>query len=140
MVTNSDSDRTPIDWMQMGFYVAAVAFNLCLITQLFTVGVAYFQNPAWWDIHVWFVRGYSGLSLVLLGWVFAIPYPRKIRQLTASLPILLGLQFLSIHLQTSFHLEVLHPLIGFILVYVSASLVHSVWRNLAPSDRQNGLV
>ncbi|MEE3718094.1 DUF6220 domain-containing protein [Tumidithrix elongata RA019] len=140
MDTNLDSDRAPIDWMQMGFYAAAVAFNLCLIAQLFTVGVAYFQNPAWWNIHVWFVRGYSGLSLILLGWVFVTTFPSKIQRLVVSLPLLLGLQFVSIHLKSPLNLAVLHPLIGFVLFYISSSLVHSVWRTLSPSDRQNGLV
>ena len=62
--------------MQISFYGTLVVFNLCLIAQLLTVGVAYFVNPAWWDIHVWLVRGYSGLSLLLLGGSFIIlPHP-----------------------------------------------------------------
>jgi hypothetical protein len=68
MTSNSESDNTPAHWMQIGFYATAIVFNLCLIAQLITVGVAYFNDPAWWNIHVWLVQGYSGLSLVLLGW------------------------------------------------------------------------
>ncbi|KAB8331250.1 hypothetical protein SD80_027425 [Scytonema tolypothrichoides VB-61278] len=57
MTINSeiDRDRAPIRSMQIGFYATSVVFNLCLIAQLLTVGVAYFVNPAWWDIHVWLV-------------------------------------------------------------------------------------
>jgi hypothetical protein len=43
--------------------------------------------------------------------------------------VLLGLQFASIHLKTPFHLEILHPLIGFSLFYISSSLVHHVSRS-----------
>ena len=111
-----------------------------LIAQLLTVGVAYFNNPAWWDIHVWLVRGYSGLSLILLGWSFIAPFSRRIRHLAASLPVLLGLQFSSIHLKTALHLEVLHPLIGFALLYVSLSLVHRTWHILSPTNHQNDQV
>jgi len=140
MAINSEIDNaaihtTPIG--QIGFYVVSVVFNLCLIAQLLTVGVAYFLNPAWWDIHVWLVRCYGGLSLLLLGWSFIVPFPRKIQRLTASLSILLGLQFLSIHLKSSLHLEILHPLIGFLLFYGSSSLVHSVWRYLSPNYPNN---
>jgi hypothetical protein len=73
MTTNSELDRThtPTRWILIGFYATSIVFNLCLIAQLLTVGVAYFDNPAWWNIHVWLVRGYGGLSLVLLGWSFA---------------------------------------------------------------------
>ncbi|MGL5075528.1 MAG: DUF6220 domain-containing protein, partial [Waterburya sp.] len=39
-------------------------------------------------------------------------------------------QFCSIHLKTPLHLEVLHPLIGFTLFYVSSSLVHQVSREM----------
>ena len=139
MTINSEieRDRTLMRWMPIGFYATSVVFNLCLIAQLLTVGVAYFVNPAWWDIHVWLVRGYSGLSLLLLGWSLVTRFSPQIQRLTASLPVLLGLQFLTIHLKTPFHLEVLHPLIGFTLVFVSSSLVHSVARILSPAHLQN---
>ena len=123
-----DCDRTSPQWMQVGFYLIAIVFNLCLIAQVVTVGVAYFTDPAWWTVHVWLVRGYSGLSLILLGGSLIAPFSNKIRLLAANLPLLLGLQFCNIHLKTSLHLEILHPLIGFTLFYVSSSLVHRVSR------------
>jgi len=126
MTTNPeiDCDRTPARWVQLGFYTTSIVFNLCLIAQVLTVGVAYFTDPTWWEVHVWLVRGYSGLSLILLGGSLIAPFSNRIRSLAASLPVLLGLQFCSIHLKTPLHLEVLHPLIGFTLFYVSSSLVH----------------
>jgi hypothetical protein len=132
-----DSDRTPIRRMQIGFYATSIVFNVCLIAQLLTVGVAYFNDPAWWNIHVWLVRGYSGLSLILLGWSFLAPFSRRIRHLAASLPLLLGLQFSSIHLKSPLHLEVLHPLIGFALLYVSSSLVHRTGHIFSPTNHQS---
>ncbi|WP_009631088.1 DUF6220 domain-containing protein [Synechocystis sp. PCC 7509] len=131
MTTNLGIIRTPTPWVQIGFYATAIVFNLCLIAQLLTVGVAYFNDPAWWNIHVWLVRGYSGLSLILLGWVFSVPCSNKVRSLTVSLPVLLGLQFASIHLKTPLHLNVFHPLIGFSLLYVSSSLVHQISRSFS---------
>ncbi len=113
-----------------GFCIVAVLFNVCLIAQLFTVGLAHFYNPTWWKIHVWLVRGYSGVSLVLLAWVYWVPFPKRIRNLTGSLPILLGLQFLTIHVETPlpFPLAIVHPLIAFSLFSASTTLVHHVWR------------
>ncbi|MEG3834133.1 MULTISPECIES: DUF6220 domain-containing protein [unclassified Microcoleus] len=140
MITDLEIDGAPTPWMPSGFYVTSIIFNVCLIAQLLTVGVAYFNNPAWWNIHVWFVRGYSGLSLVLLGWSFIAPFSRRIRHLAASLPILLGLQFSSIHLKTALHLEILHPLIGFTLVYVSSSLVHRISSTFSSSNYQNNQI
>jgi hypothetical protein len=67
MLTNTEIDRASPQWVQIGFYATSIVFNLCLIAQVLTVGVAYFNDPAWWTVHVWLVRGYSGLSLVLLG-------------------------------------------------------------------------
>ncbi len=69
MTTDLKIERahTSTRWMQLGFYATSIVFNVCLIAQLLTVGFAYFNNPAWWAIHVWLVRGYSGLSLILLG-------------------------------------------------------------------------
>jgi hypothetical protein len=135
MTPNSEIDRTPSYWMQIGFYATSVVFNLCLMTQLLTVGVAYFISPAWWDIHVWLVRGYGGLSFLLLGWSFITPFSPQIQRLAASLPVLLGIQFASIHLKSPLHLDILHPLIGFSLLYVSSSLVHRVWRSLSPNHQ-----
>ncbi|MEG5058850.1 DUF6220 domain-containing protein [Microcoleus sp. A2-C5] len=140
MTINSEIERAPIRSMQIGFYAISVVFNLCLIAQLLTVGVAYFVNPAWWDIHVWLVRGYSGLSLLLLGWSLITRFSPQIQRLTASLPVLLGLQFFTIHLKSPFHLQVLHPLIGFTLLFVSSSLVHSVGRILSPANLHNDRV
>ncbi|WP_413467352.1 DUF6220 domain-containing protein [Pleurocapsa sp. FMAR1] len=116
--------------MQIGLFATSVIFNLCLIAQLLTVGVAYLNDPAWWNIHVWLVREYSGLSLIILGGTAIATFSDRIRSLAASLPVLLGLQFCSIHLKTPLHLEVLHPLIGFTLLYVSSSLVHRLSREL----------
>lgn len=139
MSTTSEIDRgrTPTHWVQIGFYTTSIVFNLCLIAQLLTVGVAYFNDPSWWNIHVWLVRGYSGLSLVLLGWSLIAPFSSRIRHLAASLPMLLALQFASIHLKSPLHLEILHPLIGFTLLYVSSSLVHRIGRTLSPTNDRN---
>jgi hypothetical protein len=129
-IASAKVERPDPDWKQIGFYGISIVFNLCLVAQVLSVGVAYFNDPSWWAIHSWLVRGYGGLSLVLLGGAFNLPFSDKIRSLTASLPVLLGLQFCSIYLKTPLHLEVLHPLIGFTLFYVSSSLVHRVSREM----------
>ncbi|MEL7086475.1 MAG: DUF6220 domain-containing protein [Cyanobacteria bacterium J06597_1] len=140
-VERTDSDvkveRAGSDWRQVGFYNIAVVFNLCLVAQVLSVGVAYFSDPSWWTIHVWLVRGYSGLSLVLLGGALTLPFSKRIRSLAASMPVLLLFQFCSIHLHTPLHLQILHPLIGFTLFYFSSSLVHHIWREMrdgSPSE------
>lgn len=132
MTTNSETnyDIADTSWVKVGFYAISIIFNVCLIAQVLTVGVAYFTNPAWWNIHVWLVRGYSGLSLILLVGSLIAPFSNLIRSLATSLPVLLGLQFYSIHFKAPLHLEVLHPLIGFTLFYVSSSLVHRVSREV----------
>ena len=33
-------DRPPARWVQLGFYATSIVFNLCLIAQVLTVGVA----------------------------------------------------------------------------------------------------
>ena len=45
MTINSalNRDKHPRHWMKIGFYVIAVLFDLCLIAQLLTVGIAYFN-------------------------------------------------------------------------------------------------
>jgi Family of unknown function (DUF6220) len=120
--------------LQVGFYAVLVIFNLCLIAQVLTVGIAFFVNPAWWNIHVWLVRSYGGLALLLLAWALCTPVTPQIRRLTISLPVLLGLQFLSIHLKSPVHLEILHPLMGFALLYSSSTLVHHVSRSLSTTQ------
>jgi Family of unknown function (DUF6220) len=134
MISSSETDRTPAHWIQIGFYATSIVFNLCLIAQLLTVGIAYFNNPALWNVHVWLVRGYSGLSVILLGGSYIAPYSDKIRLLAATLPVLLGLQYASIHFKTPLHLEVFHPLIGFALLYVSTALVHRVAHSLFSTE------
>ncbi len=118
------------DWIEIGFYAIAIVFNLCLVAQIITVGVAYFTDPSWWQIHVWLVRGYSGLSIVLLRWSLLARLSLRICVLAVSLPVLLGCQFFTIHFKTPFHLEIFHPLIGFTLLYISSSLVHRTSREL----------
>ncbi|RCJ41601.1 hypothetical protein A6769_01440 [Nostoc punctiforme NIES-2108] len=139
MTVNSGIDDTQISrrWIQISFLIAAVLFNLCLIIQIFSVGLAYFYNSDWWNLHIWLVRGYGGLSLILLIWGFLIPFPRRVRNLTASMPVLLGLQFLTIHLQTSFPLAVFHPLIGFSLFFISTTLVHRTSHIVFPNQNQD---
>ncbi len=121
----------------VSFCIIAVLFNICLIIQLLTVGLAYFSNPNYWRIHVWLVRGYGGLSLILMLLAYWFPFSERIRNLTISLPILLALQFLTIHIQTPFPfpLAIVHPLIGFALFFASTTLVHHVWRILSPKEQ-----
>jgi Family of unknown function (DUF6220) len=128
--SETDHDLAAASWVKLGFYATSILFNVCLIAQVLTVGVAYFTDPAWWSIHVWLVREYGGLSLILLMGALIAPFSDRVRSLAASLPVLLGLQFCSIHLKTPLHLEVLHPLIGFTLFYVSSSLVHRLSREV----------
>jgi hypothetical protein len=132
MVISSGSEQEEPSSHQtyIRFYILAVLFNLCLVAQVLTVGLAYFYNADWWNPHVWLVRGYSGLSLILAIWAYFSSLPRRVRSLASSLPVLLGLQFSSIHLKTPF-------LIGFTLLSVSSSLVHRVWRVLSPANHQN---
>lgn len=126
----SDGSQLPSRSAVLGFYSLAILFNLCLTAQVLTVGLAYFYEPAWWQIHVWLVRGYSGLSLILLAWAYWSPFPKRVQILTVSFPILLGLQFATIHIQTPLpiSLAVVHPLIGFVLFSTSATLVHHIRR------------
>jgi hypothetical protein len=122
--------RTPLSehWTRIGFLAIAVLFNLCLVAQLLTVGLAVFYSPTWWSIHVWLVRGYGGLAVLLLAGLLISPFPRKIQMLTGGLITLLILQFITIYLNHPLPLGVLHPLIGFTLFNSSTTLVHQVWR------------
>ncbi|MEM1367112.1 MAG: DUF6220 domain-containing protein [Cyanobacteria bacterium P01_H01_bin.15] len=139
MSTTKKIEHTDSDWRQVGFYGISIAFNLCLVAQVLSVGVAFFRDPSWWGIHVWLVRGYSGLSLVLLAGALALPFSKRARSLAASMPVLLLLQFCSIHLQTPLHLKVLHPLIGFTLLYVSSSLVHRISREMSDGSQPESI-
>ncbi|MCL1474443.1 DUF6220 domain-containing protein [Argonema antarcticum] len=49
--------------------------------------MAYFYHPEWWNVHVWLVRGYCGLSLILPIWAYSLPFSPKVRRLTVSLPV-----------------------------------------------------
>ncbi|MFN6530400.1 DUF6220 domain-containing protein [Nostoc sp. ChiSLP03a] len=139
MTLNPGIDDTQISgrWIKISFFIAVVFLHLCLAIQVFSVGLAYFYNSNWWNLHIWLVRGYSGLSLILLIWVFLIPFPSRVQRLTAGIPVLLGLQFLTIHLKTSFPLAVFHPLIGFSLFSISTTLVHRTFRIVFPNHNQD---
>lgn len=126
-------------WAAIAFFVLVVFFNICLNLQVLTVGLAYFYNPEWWNVHVWLVRGYSGVSLILLAGVYSMPFPRRVRSLTSSMPILLVLQFLTIHLKAPIPLAVVHPLIGFTLFTASTTLVHRVNRFLFPKANEDDI-
>ncbi|BAZ10781.1 hypothetical protein NIES4071_26050 [Calothrix sp. NIES-4071] len=137
MTLNLSSSTQTTNWRQFGFYAIALLFNLCLVAQVLTVGLAYFYNPEWWNIHVLLVRGYSVLAPIMLLWVFLSSFPQRVRNLTLSISVLLGLQFLTIHLKSPLHAGVLHPLIGFLLFNVSTTLVHRVQHVVFPTDGEN---
>ena len=65
--------------------------------------------------------------------------PQRIRMLTLSLPILLGLQFLTIHEQLPLPvpLAIFHPLLGFALFSASTTLVHRVGHIVFPRKDNN---
>lgn len=131
----SQPPQTSLRLSVIGFYIVAVLFNLCLVIQVMTVGLAYFDHPSWWDTHVWLARSSSGLSLVLLVWAYQSPFSRRIRLLSLSLPILLGLQFLTMYAQLPLPIPgaAFHPLLGFSLFSASTTLVHRVGHLLRPA-------
>jgi Family of unknown function (DUF6220) len=132
MVIDLHSEQSKLSgrWVQKGFLAIAALFNLCLIAQLLTVGLAIFDDPTWWNIHILLVRRYSGLVVLLLAELLIHPFPQKIKMLTASLVALLTLQFITGHLNHLFHLGVLHPLLGFSLFTSSTTLVHKSWHEV----------
>ena len=134
MTTLSENIKNP---STVAFYGATVLFNLCLIAQVLTVGLAYFYQSDYWQWHVWLVRSYAGLSLVLAVWVYFSPFPKRVRSLASSLPVLLALQFLTIHLKTPIPLGIIHPLIGFSLFSASTTLVHRVSNVVFPKSSDN---
>lgn len=129
---NLHSEPTKLSgrWIQKGFLAIAVLLNFCLIAQLLTVGLAVFDDPTWWHIHVLLVRGYGGLVVLLLAGLLINPFPQKIKMLTAGLVILLTLQFITGHLNNPLHLGILHPLLGFLLFTFSTTLVHRAWHEV----------
>lgn len=120
--------------LMLGFYILAILFNLCLNAQVFTVGMAYFYDPKWWQVHTWLVRGYGGLSLILGTWVCFSSFSQRIRSLTMIMPVLLALQFLTIHFKAPIPLAVVHPLIGVTLFSASTTLVHRVGEFIFPKS------
>lgn len=129
---NLHSEPTQLSgrWTQTGFLAIAILFNFCLIAQLLTVGLAVFDDPTWWNIHVLLVRGYGGLVVLMLAGLFVHPFPQKIKMLTVGLGILLTLQFITGHLNHLLHLGILHPLLGFSLFASSTTLVHRSWHDM----------
>ena len=130
MTTHRPSKQFPIEadngksWVQLGFLAIAVLFNLCLVAQLLTVGLAVFSDASWWQVHVWLVRGYGSMAVLLLIGTFLTPFPKRIQALTKAIVVLLLLQFVTAHVQQPLPLGVLHPLTGFALFTTSTTLVH----------------
>ena len=130
MTTHQPSEQSSIEmddrqrWIQINFLVITVLFNLCLVVQLLTVGLAVFSDTSWWQVHVWLVRGYGGLAVLLLIGPFLSPFPKRIQALTKAIVILLLLQFVTAHVQQPLPLGVLHPLAGSTLFAMSTTLVH----------------
>jgi hypothetical protein len=131
---SSDSPQPSASWTQIGFFAIAILFNLCLVAQLLTVGLAVFDDPSWWSLHVLLVRGYSGLAALLLIGLPLNPFPRKIQILTGIIVTLLILEFITIHLNFLLPLGVLHPLIGFALFTFSTTLIHRVSQVVFPKS------
>lgn len=139
LIEGSTNPTQTRHWAAIAFFILVVFFNICLNLQVLTVGLAYFYNPEWWNVHVGLVRGYSGVSLILLAGVYSMPFPRRVRSLTSSMPILLVIQFLTIHLKAPIPLAVVHPLIGFTLFTASTTLVHRVNRFLFPKANEDDI-
>lgn len=126
----SEHRQSSKSWTQIGCLAIAILFNICLVAQLLTVGLAVFYDSTWWSLHVWLVRSYAGSAVLLFIGLSIEAFPRKIKVLAGVLVILLGLQFITSHFNHPLPLGVLHPLIGFSLFTSSTTLVHLVWREM----------
>ena len=121
---SDETETTDKRWFRIVFFAIALLFNLCLVAQLLTVGLAVFSNGTWWQVHVWLVRGYAGLALLLLIGALLIPFPNRVRALANGVVVLLALQFITAHVHQPVQLGAVHPLLGFALFTTSTALVH----------------
>ena len=115
-------------WVHVGFLAIAILFNLCLVAQLLTVGLAVFADASAWWLHVLLVRSYGWLAGLLLIGTFLTPFSKRIQALTIAIAVLLLVQFLTARVQQPLPLGVLHPLTGFTLFTTSTTLVHRVMK------------
>lgn len=119
------------------FLIGIIIFVVCLLLQLFTVGMSVFINPSWWATHTQFAHVIGSLALILLPVAFLGRFPKTIWGLTGLINTLLFVQFATIHLSVLPGLSlssVLHPVNAFFLLWAATITARKTWQIVVSSS------
>jgi hypothetical protein len=117
--------------------LVAWTFVAALLAQLFLSGLAVFVAPGWWVRHVAWVHVFQWLAPAALGLALAGRSSRVVRVLAVLVLVVLFLQYTTaeFRLVESRHVwAALHPVSGFLLLWVAIELGRRAWRDVDRAD------
>ena len=116
-------------WLRRAHLVAAWAFTAGVVIQVFLAGLGVFESSSRFGTHAgWgFLLGFATLALLALA---AIGGGRRQVQYAAALLGLFFVQSMLVGFRDSAPtVAALHPLNGFLILFVSVAMSREAWRN-----------
>jgi mercuric ion transport protein len=119
-----------VRWLRILFLIGICFFIICLLIQVFMVGMAVFISPSWWAMHVLFAHAIGFLGLVLLVVALLGRLPKSILGLAGLIVFLISMQYNTIHLS---HIPnwslgaAFHPVSAFLLFWVATVTAWKTW-------------
>jgi uncharacterized protein DUF6220 len=114
-------------WARVGYVVLICVFVLCVMAQVFLVGLSIFVSPSWWISHRAFGRAFGGLLPLMLVLAIAGGLPRRVLGLTGLLLVLYVLQIALLAMPIP-GAATLHPVNAFAIFGVAMTLAHHSMR------------
>ncbi|WP_346294042.1 DUF6220 domain-containing protein [Sphaerothrix gracilis] len=118
---------------RLPFLIGTWLLVVCLLIQVFTVGMSVFIDPSWWATHVQFSRIVGFLSIFLFSAALMGRFPKTICSLAGLVVFLFFMQVGTIQLSMLSALSfgaAFHPISAFLLFWTATAIAVKTWRNV----------
>ncbi|WP_257346866.1 DUF6220 domain-containing protein [Pseudalkalibacillus decolorationis] len=101
------------------FTILAVLLFICVTIQVFLAGIAIFVEYGQWNYHRNFIHFFEFTPLAMLILSFFGRIPKKLRWQSASIYLMIILQYITTQLGSIPYISALHPVIALLLFWTS---------------------
>lgn len=105
-----------VRFFRAAFVFLSWAFVACIVVQTYIAGMAVFQEPSRWSIHVSFVHIFEFIPLLMIAFAFAGRMPKGTGWLSFALFALIYCQYFTANLPAA---GALHPVLALALIVLS---------------------
>lgn len=125
----------------ISFALLSILFLICILVQVFFAGLAIFVNPVNWTKHTGFIHLFEFIPILMFIIAFVGKLPRWAIGHSAALFAVIFVMYFTANITSAIPwVAALHPVIAFILFWMSVKNVPRGWKMAYKNKQSEGVV